>query len=88
MDKLGEDGHFTLFAPTDEAFDNLPPGYFESIIENNPVITGTDTTRLQFKDPLQAFSVFFFIMIMLLLAVIICLLLITETSLFTSSPTR
>ncbi|KAF6716265.1 Periostin [Oryzias melastigma] len=39
MDKLGEDGHFTLFAPTDEAFDNLPPGYFESIIENNPVIT-------------------------------------------------
>ncbi|RVE63922.1 hypothetical protein OJAV_G00141300 [Oryzias javanicus] len=39
MDKLGQDGHFTLFAPTDDAFNKLAPGYLEAIIENNPVIT-------------------------------------------------
>uniref|UniRef100_A0A8C7Y8D3 Periostin, osteoblast specific factor a n=1 Tax=Oryzias sinensis TaxID=183150 RepID=A0A8C7Y8D3_9TELE len=39
LDKLGEAGHYTLFVPTDEAFDKLPSGYLERIIENNAVIT-------------------------------------------------
>uniref|UniRef100_A0A8C7Y6K5 Periostin, osteoblast specific factor a n=1 Tax=Oryzias sinensis TaxID=183150 RepID=A0A8C7Y6K5_9TELE len=29
LDKLGEAGHYTLFVPTDEAFDKLPSGYLE-----------------------------------------------------------
>ncbi|XP_017273692.1 periostin [Kryptolebias marmoratus] len=38
MDKLGEPGHYTLFVPTNDAFDKLSPGYMESITENQAVI--------------------------------------------------
>ncbi|KAM4546539.1 periostin-like [Fundulus diaphanus] len=38
VDKLDQPGHFTLFAPTNEAFSKLPPGFMESIYENEPVI--------------------------------------------------
>ncbi|XP_070839139.1 periostin-like isoform X1 [Chaetodon trifascialis] len=38
MDKLDQPGHYTLFAPTDEAFDKLSPGYLERIMEDKAVI--------------------------------------------------
>nr|XP_015817112.2 periostin [Nothobranchius furzeri] len=38
MDKLGKPGHYTLFAPTNSAFDKLKPGFMESITENQEVI--------------------------------------------------
>uniref|UniRef100_A0A1A8RTD9 Periostin, osteoblast specific factor a n=1 Tax=Nothobranchius rachovii TaxID=451742 RepID=A0A1A8RTD9_9TELE len=38
MDKLGKAGHYTLFAPTNSAFDKLKPGFMESITENQEVI--------------------------------------------------
>ena len=41
MDKLGEPGHYTLFAPTDEAFDKLSPGHFERLMDDKDVIAGT-----------------------------------------------
>lgn len=40
MDRLGEPGHYTLFVPTNKAFDKLSPSYMESITENQAVITG------------------------------------------------
>ncbi len=41
MDKLDQPGHYTLFAPTNEAFDGLSPGYLERIMEDKAVIAGT-----------------------------------------------
>lgn len=41
MDKLGEPGQYTLFAPTDEAFDKLSPDYMERIMDDKDVIAGT-----------------------------------------------
>uniref|UniRef100_A0A7N5ZU83 Periostin, osteoblast specific factor a n=1 Tax=Anabas testudineus TaxID=64144 RepID=A0A7N5ZU83_ANATE len=38
MDKLDRPGHFTLFAPTNEAFENLNPGYLERIMKDKTVI--------------------------------------------------
>lgn len=38
MDKLDQPGHFTLFAPTNEAFDRLGPGYLERIMGDKDVI--------------------------------------------------
>ncbi|TKS82895.1 Periostin [Collichthys lucidus] len=38
MDKLGQPGHYTLFAPTNEAFDKLSPGYLESILGDKDVV--------------------------------------------------
>ncbi|XP_030602766.1 periostin isoform X2 [Archocentrus centrarchus] len=38
MDKLGEPGQYTLFAPTNEAIDKLNPDYMERIMEDNKVI--------------------------------------------------
>ncbi|KAG7224548.1 hypothetical protein INR49_011300 [Caranx melampygus] len=38
MDKLDQPGHFTLFAPTNEAFDKLSPGYLERIMNDKTVI--------------------------------------------------
>lgn len=40
MDKLDQPGHFTLFAPTNEAFKKLKPGYLEHIMKNKAVIAG------------------------------------------------
>ncbi|TDH04957.1 hypothetical protein EPR50_G00138340 [Perca flavescens] len=37
MDKLDQLGHYTLFAPTDEAFDKLSPGYMERIMGDKDV---------------------------------------------------
>uniref|UniRef100_A0A8D0DBI4 Periostin n=1 Tax=Sander lucioperca TaxID=283035 RepID=A0A8D0DBI4_SANLU len=37
MDKLDQPGHYTLFAPTDEAFDKLSPGYMERIMGDKDV---------------------------------------------------
>ncbi|XP_039634116.1 periostin-like isoform X2 [Perca fluviatilis] len=37
MDKLDQPGHYTLFAPTDEAFDKLSPGYIERIMGDKDV---------------------------------------------------
>ncbi|MGF1494808.1 MAG: fasciclin domain-containing protein [Microcoleaceae cyanobacterium] len=33
LDTLKQDGPFTLFAPTDEAFDNLPPGTLDQLMQ-------------------------------------------------------
>lgn len=41
MDKLDQPGHYTLFAPTNEAFDKLSPGYLERIMGDKAVIAGT-----------------------------------------------
>ncbi|XP_034538794.1 periostin [Notolabrus celidotus] len=38
MDKLDQPGHYTLFAPTDEAFAKLAPGHLERIMGNKAVI--------------------------------------------------
>ncbi|XP_028277746.1 periostin isoform X2 [Parambassis ranga] len=38
MDKLDQPGQFTLFAPTNEAFEKLSPGYLERIMEDKAVI--------------------------------------------------
>ncbi|KAL6098698.1 postn [Pungitius sinensis] len=38
MDKLDQPGHFTLFAPTNEAMDKLSPGYLERIMGDKAVI--------------------------------------------------
>lgn len=41
MDKLDQSGHYTLFAPTNEAFNKLSPGHLERIMEDKAVIVGT-----------------------------------------------
>ncbi|KAM6983988.1 periostin-like isoform 2-T2 [Tautogolabrus adspersus] len=38
MDKLDQPGHYTLFAPTNEAFDKLAPGHLERIMGDKAVI--------------------------------------------------
>uniref|UniRef100_UPI0037E7E8E6 periostin-like isoform X2 n=1 Tax=Semicossyphus pulcher TaxID=241346 RepID=UPI0037E7E8E6 len=38
MDKLDQPGHYTLFAPTNEAFDRLAPGHLERIMGDKDVI--------------------------------------------------
>uniref|UniRef100_A0A3B4UKH7 Periostin n=1 Tax=Seriola dumerili TaxID=41447 RepID=A0A3B4UKH7_SERDU len=38
MDKLDQPGHFTVFAPTNEAFDKLSPGYLERIMGDKAII--------------------------------------------------
>lgn len=40
MDKLGRPGHYTLFAPTNDAFENLSPGHLERMMEDKDVIKG------------------------------------------------
>ncbi|XP_054481708.1 periostin-like isoform X2 [Anoplopoma fimbria] len=39
MDKLDQPGHYTLFAPTDEAFEKLSPAYRERIMGDEAVIS-------------------------------------------------
>lgn len=36
---LGEDGPFTVFAPTDDAFDALPPGTVDALLNDIPALT-------------------------------------------------
>ncbi|XP_077361850.1 periostin-like isoform X2 [Festucalex cinctus] len=38
MDKLDQPGHYTLFAPTNAAFDRLGPGYLERLMGDQDVI--------------------------------------------------
>uniref|UniRef100_A0AAX7VIS5 Periostin, osteoblast specific factor a n=1 Tax=Astatotilapia calliptera TaxID=8154 RepID=A0AAX7VIS5_ASTCA len=38
MDKLGEPGQYTLFAPTNDAFDKMNPDYLENIMEDPAVV--------------------------------------------------
>ncbi|XP_020778818.2 periostin [Boleophthalmus pectinirostris] len=38
IDKLDQPGHFTLFAPTNDAFAKLPSGYIDRIMDNNDVL--------------------------------------------------
>lgn len=46
MDKLDQPGHYTVFAPTNEAFDKLSPGYLKRIMEDKDVIAGTCDTLM------------------------------------------
>lgn len=46
MDKLDQAGHYTVFAPTNEAFDKLSPGYLNRIMEDKAVIAGTCDTLM------------------------------------------
>ncbi|CAL8265532.1 unnamed protein product [Merluccius merluccius] len=39
MEKLGQPGHYTLFAPTNEAFEKLGSGYLERIMGDKKVIS-------------------------------------------------
>lgn len=45
MDKLGRPGHFTLFAPTNEAFNKLSSGHLERMMGDKDVIAGTPDAR-------------------------------------------
>lgn len=40
MDKLGKPGHYTLFAPTNDAFRDLSPGHLERMMGDRDVIAG------------------------------------------------
>lgn len=40
MDKLGRPGHYTLFAPTNDAFNKLSPGHLKRMMEDKDVIAG------------------------------------------------
>lgn len=40
MDQLDQPGHYTLFAPTNNAFDKLSPDYVERIMGDKDVISG------------------------------------------------
>lgn len=41
MDTLGKPGHYTLFAPTNEAFEKLPRGVLERIMGDKVASEGT-----------------------------------------------
>ncbi|XP_041807599.1 periostin isoform X1 [Chelmon rostratus] len=62
MDKLDQPGHYTLFAPTDEAFDRLTPGYLERIMEDKDVIAALVNYHLlnsvQCSEAIMAGSVY------------------------------
>uniref|UniRef100_A0A3B5M2B4 Periostin, osteoblast specific factor a n=1 Tax=Xiphophorus couchianus TaxID=32473 RepID=A0A3B5M2B4_9TELE len=62
MDKLDQPDQFTLFAPTNEAFDKLTPGFMESIFENEPVIKALVTYHMlnsvQCAEAIMAGSVY------------------------------
>lgn len=40
LDKLGEPGHFTLFAPTNEAFEKLDKDVLERLMSDKGVLQG------------------------------------------------
>ncbi|KAM9348782.1 periostin-like isoform 2-T2 [Symphorus nematophorus] len=62
MDKLDKPGHYTLFAPTNEAFDKLNPGYLERIMEDKAVIAALVNYHLlnsvQCSEAIMAGSVY------------------------------
>ncbi|XP_030010416.1 periostin isoform X2 [Sphaeramia orbicularis] len=62
MDKLDKPGHFTLFAPTNEAFDKLGPGYLERIMGDKAIIEALVKYHLlnsvQCSEAIMAGSVF------------------------------
>ena len=41
MEKLGQPGHYTLFAPTNQALDKLGSGYLERIMGDQKIMSGT-----------------------------------------------
>lgn len=43
MDILGRPGHYTLFAPTNEAFERLPRGVLERIMSDKVASEGIST---------------------------------------------
>lgn len=46
LEALGRDGHFTLFAPTNEAFEKLPRGVLERIMGDKVASEGTKNVLL------------------------------------------
>uniref|UniRef100_A0A8C4DVK8 Periostin, osteoblast specific factor a n=1 Tax=Dicentrarchus labrax TaxID=13489 RepID=A0A8C4DVK8_DICLA len=62
MDKLDQPGHYTLFAPTNKAFDRLGPGYLERIMGDKAVITALANYHLlnsvQCSEAIMAGSVY------------------------------
>ena len=42
MEKLGEPGQYTLFAPTNRAFEKLGSGYLERIMGDQKIMSGTE----------------------------------------------
>ncbi|CAG00436.1 unnamed protein product, partial [Tetraodon nigroviridis] len=62
MDKLGRPGHYTLFAPTNEAFENLSPGHLERMMDEKDVIAALVNYHLlnsaQCSEAIMAGSVF------------------------------
>ncbi|XP_073336182.1 periostin-like isoform X2 [Pagrus major] len=62
MDKLDQPGHFTVFAPTNAAFDRLNPGYLKRIMEDKNVIAALVNYHLlnsvQCSEAIMAGSVY------------------------------
>ncbi|XP_030294567.1 periostin isoform X2 [Sparus aurata] len=62
MDKLDQPGHYTVFAPTNEAFDKLSPGYLKRIMEDKDVIAALVNYHLlnsvQCSEAIMAGSVY------------------------------
>ncbi|TNM84791.1 hypothetical protein fugu_008969 [Takifugu bimaculatus] len=62
MDKLGRPGHYTLFAPTNEAFNRLSPGHLERMMGDKNVIAALVNFHLlnsaQCSEAIMAGSVF------------------------------
>ncbi|XP_074466473.1 periostin-like isoform X1 [Sebastes fasciatus] len=62
MDKLDQPGHYTLFAPTDEAFDKLSPDYMERIMGDKDVIAALVKyhmlTSVQCSEAIMAGSIY------------------------------
>ncbi|KAM6986808.1 periostin-like [Aplochiton taeniatus] len=62
MEKLGQPGHYTLFAPTNKAFDQLDAGYLERIIGDKAVIAALVNyhllTSMQCSEAIMAGTVY------------------------------
>ncbi|XP_037604670.1 periostin-like isoform X4 [Sebastes umbrosus] len=62
MDKLDQPGHYTLFAPTNEAFDKLSPDYMERIMGDKDVIAALVKyhmlTSVQCSEAIMAGSIY------------------------------
>lgn len=44
MEKLGQPGHYTLFAPSNRAFEKLGAGYLERIMGDKKIISGSGSS--------------------------------------------